>query len=62
MTTLVLLGQNISDAPGRRESVLLQDDTLTARLQRAEQIYNKVLKDRQGLIQKFGPLPSDVVS
>ena len=33
---------------------------LPTRMERAETIYNKVLRDRQGLIRKFGPTPSDV--
>jgi hypothetical protein len=37
------------------------DHDLPARMERAERIYNKILHNRQGLIHKFGPTPSDVV-
>lgn len=37
------------------------DSDLPARMERADRQYNKVLHDRQGLIRKFGPTPSDVV-
>ena len=36
------------------------DHDLPSRMERAERIYNKVLHDRQGLIRKFGPTPSEV--
>lgn len=34
---------------------------LADRVEKAERIYDKVLHDRQGLIQKFGPTPNDVL-
>jgi hypothetical protein len=37
------------------------DHDLPARMERAERIYNKILHDRQSLIRKFGPKPTDVV-
>ena len=63
MTTLVLLGQNNFQGGDSHShfAISLKDDSLSARLERADHIYNKVLKDRQGLIQKFGPSASDVV-
>ena len=42
-------------------SASYNDHDLPARMERAERIYGKVLHDRQGLIRKFGPTPSDVV-
>ncbi|KAF8883912.1 methyltransferase domain-containing protein [Gymnopilus junonius] len=38
----------------------LRDSTLPARVQRSIAIYDKLLKDRQGLIKKFGPNPKDI--
>ncbi|KAF8644217.1 hypothetical protein AX16_008621 [Volvariella volvacea WC 439] len=37
-----------------------RDLTLAARLERADRIYDKVLRDRQKLIQKWGPEPKDI--
>ncbi|THH18079.1 hypothetical protein EUX98_g9015 [Antrodiella citrinella] len=36
------------------------DETLPARVGNAERIYQKTVSGRQGLIQKFGPEPSDI--
>jgi len=36
------------------------DTTLPSRVARADAIYDKALKDRHGLIKKFGPTPKDV--
>jgi hypothetical protein len=40
--------------------VTMTDNDLPNRMERANQIYNKVLEDRKGLIQKFGPTPKDI--
>lgn len=37
------------------------DNTLPARLARADAIYEETLRDRKGLIEKFGPTPKDVM-
>lgn len=37
------------------------DGNLPARMERAHDIYDKLLKDRQGLIKKHGPHPKDIV-
>ena len=39
----------------------LSDAGLPARLERSHKIYEKLLKNRQELIKKFGPHPKDVV-
>ena len=65
LVTFVLLNQNNSQEDSSRHShysTPLKDNSLPARLKRADTIYNKVLKDRKGLIQKFGPSASDVHS
>lgn len=36
------------------------DHSLPQRMARAEKIYQKVLVDRQGLINQFGPTPEDI--
>lgn len=36
-------------------------DNLEERLDRAEVIYQRTLRDRQGLIQRFGPTPDKVM-
>lgn len=41
--------------------VTLKDQGLPGRVARADKIYNKFLGDRQGLIQKFGPSPEDIM-
>ncbi|TCD62167.1 hypothetical protein EIP91_007273 [Steccherinum ochraceum] len=38
----------------------VRDLSLSARLDRAEKIYQKTLKGRQGLIKKFGPTPNQI--
>ncbi|KAF9523667.1 methyltransferase domain-containing protein [Crepidotus variabilis] len=38
------------------------DGNLPARMERAHDIYDKLLKDRQGLIKKHGPHPKDIVN
>lgn len=43
-------------------SRLLADRGLVGRLARSNRIYEKTLKDRQSLIEKFGPTPSDVAT
>lgn len=37
------------------------DESLPARVSNGERIYQKTVGGRQGLIQKFGPTPQDVV-
>ncbi|KAF8815245.1 hypothetical protein BYT27DRAFT_7195546 [Phlegmacium glaucopus] len=39
---------------------LLQDKDLESRVRRSHTIYDKVLKQREGLIKKFGPHPKDI--
>lgn len=36
-------------------------ESLDERLDRAESIYQRVLRDRQGLIERFGPTPDKVM-
>ena len=38
----------------------LQDSSLDARIQRSHTIYDKLLAQRQGLLNKFGPNPKDI--
>ena len=38
----------------------LRDNSLQSRLEHSKAIYSKVLKDRKGLIKKFGPQPEDI--
>ena len=38
----------------------LRDNSLQSRLEHSKAIYSKVLKDRKGLIKKFGPQPKDI--
>jgi len=38
----------------------LSDPDLPAKLQKSHEMYEKLLKDRQGLIKRFGPQPKDV--
>jgi regulator of sigma D len=33
---------------------------LESRVRQSNEIYDKTLEDRKGLIQKFGPTPSDI--
>ncbi|KXN83207.1 hypothetical protein AN958_01721 [Leucoagaricus sp. SymC.cos] len=40
----------------------MTDNDLPNRMERAHRIYNKVLEDRKGLIQKFGPTPKDIAA
>ena len=64
ITTLVLLGQsNFQEGSSgyTHYATTLKDDSLASRLERADDIYIKVLKDRKGLIQKFGPSANDVI-
>lgn len=37
-----------------------RDNSLQSRLKHSKAIYSKVLKDRRGLIKKFGPQPKDI--
>lgn len=38
----------------------MTDNDLPNRMDRANRIYDKMLKDRKGLIEKFGPHPKDI--
>ena len=38
----------------------VQDNTLETRVQRSHAIYDKLLVQRQGLLNKFGPNPKDI--
>ncbi|KAJ6618672.1 methyltransferase domain-containing protein [Mycena sp. CBHHK59/15] len=57
--TFYLLGSYSPAPPPPFESALrgLSGHDLPSRLARSERIYNKLLRDRQGLIKKFGPTP-----
>lgn len=59
VTTLYLL------VPVQHETIApplftMTDNDLPNRMERAHRIYDKVLEDRKGLIQKFGPTPKDI--
>ncbi|KII83775.1 hypothetical protein PLICRDRAFT_46956 [Plicaturopsis crispa FD-325 SS-3] len=62
LVTLFLLGPY--HTPGGLEGPYVYgtmgDHDLPARVARAVRIYDKVLRDRAGLIRKFGPTPNDV--
>jgi hypothetical protein len=47
----------LSDGP----LIPISDLTLSSRLARSENGYQKMLEQRKGLIQRFGPLPKDVL-
>jgi hypothetical protein len=38
----------------------IEDRDLPGRLEKSHEIYDKLLKQRQGLIKKFGPHPKDI--
>jgi len=38
----------------------LRDNSLQTRLEHSKASYSKILKDRTGLIKKFGPQPKDI--
>ncbi|KAJ6593776.1 methyltransferase domain-containing protein [Mycena capillaripes] len=61
-STLYLLGPYQTSLPPLNSSnrAWIAHD-LPSRLARSEHIYQKLLKDRQGLIKKFGPTPKNVV-
>lgn len=50
--------------PGRGEPLVVYgtvgDHNLPERIERSERIYQKTLKDREGLIKQFGPTPDDI--
>lgn len=39
---------------------LVRDTGLPARLERAEQVYQKVVSDRKDMIRKYGPTPRHI--
>lgn len=43
-----------------RTSTIYTDNGLPKRVERSDRIYNKVLRDRQAMIKKFGPTADDV--
>ena len=65
--TFYLLTSEVSPFPppsihnGAVYEVTLKDTGLPGRLARADKIYNKFLKDRQGLIEKWGPTKNDIL-
>ncbi|KII83776.1 hypothetical protein PLICRDRAFT_127233 [Plicaturopsis crispa FD-325 SS-3] len=60
LTTLFFLGPYYN--PGGKEKTFQVPRSLntTERVARSSAIYDKVIQDRQGLIEKFGPTPQDV--
>ncbi len=60
VTTLYLLN-TYQETPTVKASRYIHDAGLSARLQRADAIYEKTLRDRKGLIKMFGPSSSDIM-
>ncbi|PPQ65698.1 hypothetical protein CVT24_012116 [Panaeolus cyanescens] len=61
MITLYMLYSNTDGpVPASSKVFILQDSTLPSRVQRAHEIYDDMLKQREGLIKKFGPKPKDI--
>jgi hypothetical protein len=62
LTTVYLLNSN--QVPPAlvtlRGPANVYDTTLPARVVRAENIYDRVLRGRQSLIKRFGPTPHDI--
>lgn len=60
LATFYLIGPY--QGPSSFSPRFITDNDLPGRLARSDRIYKKTLQDRQGLIQKFGPRPSDVAT
>lgn len=45
---------------GAHRARTLYDSDLPSRVERSKNIYDKLLKNRQGLIKRFGPTPNSV--
>ena len=60
LTTIYLL--NPYQSPLRSDSfeISMRDSELSARLERAERVYSKVVEDRREMIRKFGPTARDI--
>lgn len=58
-TTFYLLTP-LNQEPFPTSLFVMKDNDLSNRVYRAHHIYNKVLEDRKGLINKFGPSPKDI--
>jgi len=61
LTILVVFLLLSSSPPPAVQLWHISDPDLSARLERSHNIYEKLLKSRQGLIKRFGPHPKDVV-
>ncbi|KAF9052297.1 hypothetical protein BDZ89DRAFT_1153715 [Hymenopellis radicata] len=60
VTTIYLLS-SYQETPTVKASRYIHDAGLSARIQRADAIYEKTLRDRKGLIKTFGPTSSDII-
>ena len=60
LTTVYLLVPYDGAGPGPRGRVPTRSADLESRVRQSTDIYDKALEDRKGLIQKFGPTPSDI--
>ena len=61
LVTILVVFLLLFSGPPATRSWRLSDADLPGRLERSHVIYEKLLKNRQELIKKFGPHPKDVV-
>lgn len=60
LATTIYLLNTYQETPTVKASRYIHDAGLSARLRRADAIYEKTLQDRRALIKLFGPSPSDI--
>lgn len=60
MATIYLLIPSQSPIQSNSFAALVRDTGLPARLERAEQVYQKVISDRKDMIRKYGPTPRHI--
>lgn len=60
MATIYFLIPSQSPIQSNSFAALVRDTGLPARLERAEQVYQKVISDRKDMIRKYGPTPRHI--
>jgi hypothetical protein len=60
LVTVALITAFYLLVPHGPPAFIIKDNALATRVERSIEIYDKLLKNRQGLIKKFGPQPKDI--